>query len=739
MTVSEKELLRGVREIIGADGLLVTSGKGHFIEQQFSYANQVAKGLVRYRESDGSAAVNLQQAGTGTGKTIGYLVPTMLYAALTGKRVAVSTYTRYLQRQILTKDAPLIAELVQQYTGLPRLTVTRRVGRQNYLSKTACGLLLDEMQLADHAKHESVLFMTRLKRWLLAQPGAALLDDFLYVDGQDDVVVLPPDITREDLCINPDSPEAELAAYHEAVAETQQSDVVITNHALALLDTYRWATVLDKDRPTAVMVYDEADRLRDAAESVLSADLSLHRMELMSSDIGARFQSPKLQRAVESLIDTVESSRPYGEDVYLMPEAVKSAASKLLGLARPIAKQIIAGVTLPAVGQSVAAAAEHNLQFADAVQDLERLVKAASDDANTCLVSHSPVRQYPSLRIGQPEPANILRRMYSPKSWDQDGDDSNSAPESYFEACLFTSATLATPGKSLPGAFDSFSDMIGAIRHCKGGSDVPVHNVTVDLFSIFEPRKFGHLSFVLPHPDAKMPTEKFYAESGVKVTPSVEWIAYCATMIRTAAKEAAISGQRVLALTLSYDDAKHIGQALEGLPNLIVHQPEVPLATVIAQYEATSGSVLITPNGWEGINLPGMVNHLVITRVPYSSPDSFRGTMLTVVLRARGFSEDKIERVKYHDMAEATRRKLRQAFGRPIRRAGDRAKVWIADPRFPYPADFAQSLDEKLASIDPTRQRSELRACIPERFERSYGEAKILLEDGTQYTPEVFA
>ena len=59
----------------------------------------------------------LVQAGTGTGKSLGYLVPAMVHAVQTGGRVVVSTATLALQRQVLTKDAPLAADTVEQVTG----------------------------------------------------------------------------------------------------------------------------------------------------------------------------------------------------------------------------------------------------------------------------------------------------------------------------------------------------------------------------------------------------------------------------------------------------------------------------------------------------------------------------------------------------------------------------------------------------------------------------------------------
>ena len=74
----------------------------------------------------------LVQAGTGTGKSLAYLVPAMIHAVDDGERAVVSTATLALQRQILTRDAPLAADAVEALTGR-RPVVALLKGWQNYL------------------------------------------------------------------------------------------------------------------------------------------------------------------------------------------------------------------------------------------------------------------------------------------------------------------------------------------------------------------------------------------------------------------------------------------------------------------------------------------------------------------------------------------------------------------------------------------------------------------------------
>ena len=76
----------------------------------------------------------LVQAGTGTGKSLGYLVPVMLHAATAEERAVVSTATLALQRQVMTKDAPMAADAVEAVTGV-RPSVALLKGWQNYLCR----------------------------------------------------------------------------------------------------------------------------------------------------------------------------------------------------------------------------------------------------------------------------------------------------------------------------------------------------------------------------------------------------------------------------------------------------------------------------------------------------------------------------------------------------------------------------------------------------------------------------
>lgn len=733
----ERNLLNGVNAILGADGLLVNSGGGAFTfnVHQYEYSLQVAKGICRFRDEDLAAGINMLQAATGTGKSLGYLVPALLHSALTGSRVVVSTYTRHLQHQILTKDALLAEQLVAKHTG-KSLTVCRRVGRQNYLSRSACVDFLAKLEAEDcktDSETAALYFMGQLCDWLdSSNTQAPILDDFLFgLEG--DAIQVPEGIDRKLLCIDSAAPDEEIEAYQADVRLTQKADVVVTNHALTMLNAYRWASILDGERPTDILICDEADRLPDAAESVMSADLSLHRLvslaDRLSSVLGGKVVS-----SISALQASVQDVGSEGKQLAVMPSQVIQQASKTLTEAMPAALDFAQRVTSPQRDFD-----DHHAalmaEFLDGISDLQRICSTATDAANTCLISWSPVRHYPSLRIGQPDPARVINRLIAPRNWDEeDGDGELLPPRSYLRSCLFTSATLATPGKTLPAAFDAFANQVGVIRHCKKGSSLPIHNACVDLYRCFEPQRFGQMTFVLPDPQVHTPTLIEQDADDFKASTSPEWLDYCAMMI-TAAAEAP---GRTLVLTLSFRDTAALAQRLDHLPNLIVHRKGDQLATLKARYQDNDRAVLITPAGWEGLDLPGMVNNLVITRIPASPPDSFRATLLELTMKQKGFSADKIRSTLYATSMESTRRKLAQGLGRGIRQATDSVRVWIGDPRFPSPDGFEGSLDEVLMKPRRNAAKRELLSCIPTRFRSSFEQSKILLADGSLHTPEVF-
>jgi len=203
-------------------------------------------------------------------------------------------------------------------------------------------------------------------------------------------------------------------------------------------------------------------------------------------------------------------------------------------------------------------------------------------------------------------------------------------------------------------------------------------------------------------------------------------------------RAAQASGGRTLVLTTSFVETELLEERLQGVEGVQFHRRGTGLRSFLADFKSSKNGVLITPAGWEGIDLPGVLSHVVITRLPNIRPDSIRLMLYRMALERAGMSADMIGGMVMGRIATETRRRLAQGIGRGIRRASDRVTIWIADPRFPLPEEVANSMDPVVLEAPPSRARPVLASAIPLRFrKRAFPAARLFLENGTLHTPIV--
>lgn len=741
--VREDQLLADIDAILGEQGVIAQEPGYRYSRQQHEYARRAGAGLVRFDAAAGRAAINMLQAATGTGKTLGYLVPLMLYAARSKPvaRVAISTYTRHLQKQIEDKDAVVARKWVKERTGKD-LTVAVRLGIGNFGSAVACARHRDALakQGAAHFE-EAIAFLDDLIDWLdetdkHGQPvHSGILHDYFAQVG---LSACPNGIVLDRIALDFKSPESEQSAYKRMAVISRKADVLIVNHALLAMNAYRWASLLDDrdKRRIAALVCDEADRLPDAAESVLSTGIALHSLTSACDAVGL----PTARDAAAALYAYATAFKVPAKEAMAITqrEAFAHQIETALKVMRPAAAQgsRFLASSMDMVDEIRSEKRRNMAVFVDAVNELAAIAEAIGRPDNSAIVTWSPVRQYPSLCVGKPNSARILSRLWAPRDWE---DNPAAPPRSYLDAVLFTSATLEVPGQDLPRAFDDLASAVGVIRHPhktqkdKNGNEPgqPIHNVCLDLYGRFEPDRFGSMEVVLADPRVVAPTLSDCDDNGKYVT-NPDWLDYAATMIRQAAQR----GGRTLVLALSWQDTAALAKRLADLPQLVEHKQGQPLQEVKNQYVAKPDAVMISPSAWEGVDLPGMVNQLVVTRIPYAPLGGGADLIRRVDLEARGYDKDRIDSILQKGMENGTRRKLAQGLGRGIRKVDDCVTVWIADPRFPLPESFSDSLDEVLMDAPPRRTRPVLRHCIPLRFrETTYQQAALWLLDGRLYSP----
>ena len=252
-----------LREMLG--------GGSELRESQADYAAALAAGFDT-PEAGPAPAMVLAEAGTGTGKTLGYLAPATLWAETNGAPVWISTYTRTLQHQIASE----LTRLYPDATSWSRKVVIRK-GRENYL----CLLNLEEAlgQLGGAPRRGTALGL--MARWAGATNDGDLTGP-TFPAWLTDLVGRPQTIglaDRRGECIHSACAHYNRCFVEKSMRRARRADIVISNHALVMINAAYAPPTKNSDeaggdrrRPTRY-VFDEGHHLFDAADSAFSVYL----------------------------------------------------------------------------------------------------------------------------------------------------------------------------------------------------------------------------------------------------------------------------------------------------------------------------------------------------------------------------------------------------------------------------------------------------------------------------------
>ena len=232
-------------------------------EGQRNYAGHVGN-IFAPREKRDKPHVLLAQAGTGIGKTLGYLAPASLWAEQSGGTVWVSTYTKNLQRQLRSEAARAWPD--RRPDGSPPVVV--RKGRENYL----CLLNLEDALQGGFGGRAAVLAQL-VARWAAySQDGDMIggdLPGWLGTLFRQRAIRSLTDQRGE--CIYAGCPHYRKCFIERAARASAQADLVIANHALVMVNAARGRD--HAQRPTRI-VFDEGHHVFDAADSTFAAALT---------------------------------------------------------------------------------------------------------------------------------------------------------------------------------------------------------------------------------------------------------------------------------------------------------------------------------------------------------------------------------------------------------------------------------------------------------------------------------
>ena len=600
----------------------------------------------------------LVQAGTGTGKSFGYLAPGLVWSITTGQRLVVATATLALQTQLATKDIPVALDAVESVMGRrPVVAVVK--GRANYACllrvRDGVGLeqesLLDGVEIAKQlrksgASAESVLGaeVVALREWVDEQAASGGLAD------RDDAPRHSPKAwsqvavgARE--CVGGQKcPYVGECFVEESRRRAFEADLVVTNHALLAVDAMQGHSVLPEH---GAVVIDEAHELVDRVTGAASQELSPQMVERI-----ARRALPYLddERGV-TLLDAADALEQ-GLD--------ESEVGRLTDNAAPVidALRIVAAAAREAVASLKGGGDDlERAQTQAGVQEIFDIAdRMASLDVDDVVWLSERERFGRQMVVAPLDVVTLLRERVFADA-----------------AAVLTSATL-----TVGGSFDPLAERIGF-----RADDQELPWQGLDVGSPFDYRAQG-ICYVAR--DLPKPGRDGIGDEQLSEVAELVWAA----------------GGRTLGLFASQRNAEaaaaYVRREVPGITVLCQGDAQLPELTRQFIEEPTT-CLFGTLSLWQGVDIPGETCLLVlIDKIPFPRPDDPLMQARQAAVAASGGNGF---------MAVAATQAgllLAQGSGRLIRRASDRGVVAILDPRL-VTARYGSFLRASMPDFWPTTDR----------------------------------
>ena len=602
------------------------------------------EGQIEMAEAVANALTNrhhlMVQAGTGTGKSLAYLIPGIVH----GRKVLVATATIALQRQLVDRDLPAVVPALEKELGREiSYAIYKGVGNYVCLQKMNSDdvdpdgeLVMEVSALEKDAK--------RLIAWAKTPGVTGDRDDAPEVDRR----VWAANSVSGRECVG-----ADVCAFGSqcfaaiAKAKAQTADIVITNHTLLAIEIVDSHPILpERD----CVILDEAHEFMDRATQAVTDELTSNRV-LRAAAMARKFMPGKLSDAFHKAAnDFHESMVDYGESVKAefgtqgrleeIPQSLEFSIRKVMEAAKAIIQFM---------------SADDEIIDTDALAERARVKGAVNEIATTAttllkmgdglVLWYEPT--FSTLYLAPLSVSEVLRENLLTKT-----------------PVIATSATL-----TVGNGFDSMAKSIGFLVNEEMNAELnegEVDPANVQMLDVGSPFDFANQGVLympkhLPEPGRDGPSQEVLTELGELIDAA---------------------GGRTLALFSSWRGVEaadlHLRKVLAELPIKIITQKRGDaVGPLVSRFAKDETSILIgTMSLWQGVDVPGNSCILVaIDRIPFPRPDEPVMSARAAQADAKGgsgFMQVSLPRAALL---------LAQGTGRLIRSVDDRGVVAILDSR----------------------------------------------------------
>lgn len=671
---------------LGPEGPLALTLPGYEVRPgQLEMASAVAEALREDR-------ILLVEAGTGTGKTLAYLVPVLQ----SGRKVVISTATRALQEQIVESDLPLAARAL----GIePAIAVMKGLG--NYLCRRrhADFIASAEALAPRHARGLRVI-----DRWL-AQTASGDVGELTELP--EDEPLLGHVTASSDTRLGPACPHHESCFVTRMRRAAERAQVVVVNHHLFFADL-----ALRGPHPGRVIpdyeavIFDEAHQLEEVATSFFGMRVSRSRLSLLGHDATRALERARavepglvpraslglpgdLGTAVTDFFAALGEALGAGEGRIAVERDAWQGdlGSRWLGLdsalegVGALAGSVAARLRDPGgrpggAGSATADALEVVARRAELVRDH---LAAIADAARGLVTWFEPDPTQPAISAAPVAVASVFRARLFER----------------VPAVVLTSATLTTGSHAAEGEAAAPDDARspseappprGDFTYLRARLGLDEAGLAVDERVVASPFDFSASVLLYLPRDLPPPGEAGFVPAATeRVAELID-----------------LTGGGAFVLTTSLRSMRALARGLRARSpqRRVLLQGEAPKSALIADFRAAGDAVLVATMGfWEGVDVPGRALRLVVLeKVPFAVPTD-------PVVRARALALEEEGKNPFVDLfVPAAAITLKQGFGRLVRTRRDRGVVALLDGRVTSRGYGRRLLD----ALPPARRTADL-------------------------------
>lgn len=632
-----------IEKVFGTDGLVSRfHDKYEYREGQVKMAAAIATAFTDKKHL-------MVEAGTGTGKTLAYLIPAIAAIIRDKKRIIISTGTKNLQEQLMEKDIPFLQKILPN-----KFTAAYMKGRSNYaclyrIKKAENQPVLDGLEQMDHFR--------AISRWV----------DETATGDRRELVDLPEELSfwnrinaRADICIGQKCPEFEPCFITRMRSRADAADLIVVNHHLFFADLNVRGNQFGRVIPDySAVIFDEAHLIEDIASDYFGFQVSNFQIDELVRDIDglpitdavSTRELTRLSARIIGLADQfwIRFTQARNDGRYpLLPDVFTHRTSSGESKPTPLGE---AHFALDTAVKDLETALDAFAETLPEAESLLRRARQARFDLEFVVSQSERNYVYWLERRGK----GIFLRA-SPV------DVSELLREKLFEkvdTCILTSATLSSNG-----SFNFIRERLGLDSSKTTGMVAPTS---------FDYEKQAILYLPKAMPDPRSP--EFTQMAAGEIIKILEVTQGHAFVLCT-------SNQSMNALF-------ELVSSRVNFPCLV--QGSMSRAGLLDRFRETPNAVLFATAGfWQGVDVQGeQLSCVIIDKLPFAVP-----TDPIVAARSR-FIEDNGGRAFFEYSVPQAVISLKQGIGRLIRSRTDRGVIAILDPRLRtkgYGRDFLQSL-----------------------------------------------